>query len=472
MKSIKFKTLFFVLCLLAFLFIFQWYFINYFLKGALEKQLINFMANIGQSVTGEIDTRHLQVFEGFDTTVTYSRLKERLEHYLEDFNIDNISIIDTNKKVVIDLKSGLKNGDDFGYLDLNEIQFNALKSGVIKRSSLYKNVYGKYTENVYIPVFTPKRECAGILILSASARFLNSIEDFRKNILWLYISLIVLSLGLGFLLSSSFAQPVINLSKIVDRIGGGDYRSPIPYRKRNDELGHLARKITEMMRKIELRDLFMRKISAGIAHEIRNPLTAIKGNLMLIKRKSNGKEIGEMIDDNLKQVDALEELVADFMNFAKPVTLDMKHIRIGEVLGYALKETEILRGQKEVELFYECPDDALIEGDMNYLKRALVNLIRNAAEAVPVGGMIEITCRSADGKLTLYIKDYGAGIDPEDADRIFEPFFTTKTTGTGLGLSIVKEIMEKHGGSIDFESVKGEYTRFRIEMPLARRDYA
>ena len=260
---------------------------------------------------------------------------------------------------------------------------------------------------------------------------------------------------------------MIKLSKVLKNIGKGELNTMIPYTRRKDEIGVLATSTNEMLKKIKIKDVFMRRLSASLAHEIRNPLTAIKGNLMLLKRFVENQEEKDMVTDNLNEVNSLENLVNDFMNFAKPMKLRLIPVEISHIVEKALSETILLANQKNIG-FISNVAEATIKCDQLYLKRVLVNLFKNSIEASTVGSKIIIKGEISNNKYEFSIEDHGEGIDKENINSIFEPFFTTKSTGTGLGLPLVKEIIEKHNGQIFVESELNEKTIVKINLHLYR----
>ncbi len=471
MKSIKIRILIIFLILLGSLICIQWYFINYFIKDTLEKQLINYITDIGKASVKTIKPNMLQIFPGFTETKTFHKLKKDLRKYQTDFNIDNIILMTPEKRVVVDLSGMFKNGDEYLFIDINKRQLVSLQGGHIKSSSLYKNMNNIYCENIYFPIFDKNKDFKGVMILFASAKYFHSLMNFQKKLSYLFVVIIILSGLLLYLLAHSISKPVVQLSKLVDKIGEGELNAAVPYKSRKDEIGRLAKNIKDMMDKIKSKNIFMRRVSAGIAHEIRNPLTAIKGNLMLIKRAINtDPRLLEMVNDNLREVNSLENLVSDFMNYAKSINIELKSVKANDVIERSLQEMQPLLKQKAIKLTDDIPKCRLL-ADFDYLKRAFVNIIKNSIEAVKYSGEINIIGEIRKGKLYLIFLDNGKGIDEENFTTIFEPFYTSKSAGTGLGLSIVKEIIEKHYGKIELSSEMNKFTKITLILPIEEKLY-
>ncbi|OLP63167.1 Sporulation kinase A [Bacillus pumilus] len=207
------------------------------------------------------------------------------------------------------------------------------------------------------------------------------------------------------------------------------------------------------------------QLAAGIAHEIRNPLTAIKGFLQLIKPKTKDRD--QYFDIVFSELSRIEIILSELLMLAKPQQtasmqmLDLKKI-IGEVT--ALLETQanlngILMNTNDIE------EDLLINGDQNQLKQVFINLIKNAVESMPDGGKVDITAKAEKGGIRVTIKDEGVGIPESVMKRIGEPFLTTKEKGTGLGLMVTFNILENHNGTISVDSQPEKGTAFHIMFP-------
>jgi signal transduction histidine kinase len=221
----------------------------------------------------------------------------------------------------------------------------------------------------------------------------------------------------------------------------------------------------EMMRLDRLASLG--KLSAGIAHEVRNPLTGI--SLMLDDlhdRASAASEDKTMIKKALEEIERVERLISALLNYSSPVRAEF---RKGDINGVVHDTVLLMRRpceRQQVSLKQEPGDVPLFRFDPEKIKQALLNIVRNALEAMPDGGVITITTGRSGECASVIISDNGPGINADDLPLIFEPFFTRKGAGTGLGLSITQRIVEEHHGRIAVESSPKQGTRFTIELPL------
>jgi signal transduction histidine kinase len=215
-------------------------------------------------------------------------------------------------------------------------------------------------------------------------------------------------------------------------------------------------------------------LASGVAHEIRNPLTAIKARLYThLKALSAGSRERSDAEFIGKEIDRLERIVRDFLRFAKPAVPERARVSPAALLRelYELMAPQI--ASPSVSFVIERVVETPIMGDAEQLKQVLINLIQNAAESLSGGG--KITLRALDDMLALggvrrkvvvmEVTDTGAGIPPEIQERLFDPFFTSKEAGTGLGLAIAARIVEKHGGALRFQTAVNRGSTFGIVLP-------
>ena len=217
-------------------------------------------------------------------------------------------------------------------------------------------------------------------------------------------------------------------------------------------------------------------LAAGVAHEIRNPLTSIKARLFtqqpLLAQGSAAWEDNVFITDEISR---LENIVRDFLAFARPAEPRFANLKASEPLRELIPLLQPELQKSRIELKQEVLADPLLHADADQIKQVLINLVKNAADAIGQGGVITLRTRTethgrgphATTSALLEVEDTGAGIPPEVQPRLFDPFFTTKSSGTGLGLSIAARILEKHRGRLEYTTAPGRGATFRLVLPLA-----
>jgi signal transduction histidine kinase len=221
----------------------------------------------------------------------------------------------------------------------------------------------------------------------------------------------------------------------------------------------------EMMRLDRLASLG--KLSAGIAHEVRNPLTGISLLLDdLHDRAHTGSDDQQMIKKAVNEIDRVERLVNALLNYSSPARAEFRVCDLNHVVNDTVLLMRRPAEKSGMTIELECGEIGEFRFDPEKIKQALLNIIRNALEALPAGGCIRISTRADGETAVITISDNGPGIREDDLPLIFEPFFTRKGAGTGLGLSITQRIVEEHHGRIQAVSSAATGTTFTIELPL------
>ncbi len=211
-------------------------------------------------------------------------------------------------------------------------------------------------------------------------------------------------------------------------------------------------------------------LASGIAHEIKNPLTPLKTFAEHLPNKLDDKEfLIKFSKIIIREVDRIDALLHEMLDFAKPSPPILKPVRIHELINSTLDilNNEVIKNHIKVARMFEIPFDIELSIDHKQMRQALLNILMNAIEAMPIGGKLTIKTHRHHIKkqTTISISDTGLGIHPNDIPYIFDPFFSKKDHGTGLGLSITHEIIKNHGGKIYIESEINKGTRFIIELP-------
>ena len=210
------------------------------------------------------------------------------------------------------------------------------------------------------------------------------------------------------------------------------------------------------------------ELTAMVAHEIRNPLSTIGGFARSMLRGPD--ELARVLRNSqiiLEEVERLEQILSRLLDFARAPSSGMVLDRIEPLIEYARQVTESLAEQADVEVRVNVEQDLPeIFLDHDQFQQVMVNLVRNAVEAMPDGGVLEIGACRGEESVELYVSDTGAGISEEHVDEVFDLFYTTKPSGTGLGLALSQRIVERHGAELRVSSEKGKGTTFVIALPI------
>ncbi len=234
------------------------------------------------------------------------------------------------------------------------------------------------------------------------------------------------------------------------------------------ELQHLKKEIARNQHLASLGSL-----AAGVAHEIRNPLSSIKGFATYFRERyrdnpEDEKTAGIMI----QEVDRLNRVISQLLDYARPMTMQRQETHVQTIIQHAMRMIETQAREKGITLQADLPADIPAAGiDPDRMKQVFLNLYLNALGAMETGGMLSVALTELPGeRIRIEVRDTGVGIAPQDLGRIFDPYFTTKPSGAGLGLAIVQKIVDAHGGEIRVESTPGQGTTVTILLPAKNQE--
>jgi len=216
------------------------------------------------------------------------------------------------------------------------------------------------------------------------------------------------------------------------------------------------------------------ELSAGIAHEIRNPLTSIKILInSLVSELPERLRKSEDVAVINGEIERLNSIITQFLEYARPAEPVFEQVNVKEVISQTISLVSARVKARKVEMSLHLPDhDVAVHGDPRQLKQVFLNIILNAVQSMDGGGTLTVELRHSPGggknldTASIIMKDTGAGIAPENLKKLFTPFFSTKKDGVGLGLSIAQSIVLKHNGTIGVESEPGKGTAFTIQLPV------
>lgn len=298
---------------------------------------------------------------------------------------------------------------------------------------------------------------------------------FQRADSWLVLGgFWLLSLGLGIGLARRVARPIEQLAKAVPSIGGDGGMPALPL-DRSDEIGELARSLSvahetlcsERERRQEAeRMAILGRMAAGLAHEVRNPVTAIRLHAQLLEGASaeDAAESRELIESEAERI---ESLVSQWLRFARPAPPVLAELDLREVVARGVRTQAAQAGHAGVELVVDAAAEPVrTQGDGERLAQAMANLLLNAIQAMPRGGVAKVSVREAERVAEVVVEDDGAGFSEAALREAGEAFFSEKEGGMGLGLAVAGEICRGHGGELRWENRAGGGARVSMEFPL------
>lgn len=288
-------------------------------------------------------------------------------------------------------------------------------------------------------------------------------------------SLLVLTL-MSRVIARRVADPIEKLLDVTRDVSAGTLRRAPE--SLTDEMGTLGRAFNEMLDRLDRsQDALLRSeklavtglLAARVAHDVRNPLSSIKMQTQMLRSRLRGQDDNQaLIASILRDIGQVENVIRGLLELARPGELKLTPSRLNEVVEDVLVQMmpQLTHNKIAIETAFDpnLPDVPL---DVERFRRALLNLISNAAEAMPGGGTLSVTTalNPADSSVMLDVSDDGTGVDPAIAQRAFDPFVSTKHDGVGLGLVNTRAVVESHGGRVELAPRQGRGTRARVTLP-------
>ncbi len=365
-------------------------------------------------------------------------------------------------------------------------------------------------EDEYQIVYSPlvaRAQALGWTGVILTREFVTAAESTSRDTFSIMFTIGTMSMiVIGFILSRNIALPILKLRNLTQAVAAGDLNQHIGL-NRSDEIGDLAQAFDQMTISLrertaeaarlyaealrtnkELQETYNRlkaaqmqliqseklaaigQLTAGIVHDIKNPLAVIKGMAeMMMSGDSLPAELHEEVTLIRESAQKANNIVSDLMKFSRQSTPELHERDMRETVLAALRLTAYPTRKANVQVIQDIPDEPIpMVFDDQQIEQVLVNLITNAVQAMPGGGTLRVNLSQSDGVAAVAVQDTGSGISPENLSRIFDPFFTTKPEGegTGLGLSVSYGIISNHSGRIEVESQVGQGTTFTVLLPM------
>jgi signal transduction histidine kinase len=351
------------------------------------------------------------------------------------------------------------------------------------------------TSTLTIPIVVADRRVGYVVITRILDDFSALAQEAFVSRLIVTLAVFALGILLSLYLSWSFSRPLQGLTQAAKRVAGGDLSVKVPAAG-SDEIGGLSRSFNEMVDRIRENRLLeerlhfaerstaMGRLAAAVAHEIRNPLNFVNLSIDHLREQlpatdpQRGEEFERILGNMKSEISRLNRLVGDFLSFGKPMRLDPRPCAVEAVVREVAALVDHKAKDQGIALAIEAEKGLpRVVADPELLKTCFLNLMINAVDAMPQGGLLSISVSRGevgDGQqqLVVEVNDTGHGMAPDAVRTAFEPYFSTKDTGVGLGLSLTRKIVEDHGGAITLDSQPGRGTTVRIALPLSAQPAA
>lgn len=426
------------------------------------KEIYQVRGRVGQVIYGILASYQNRDWKGVKTQMTLVASDNQMRVILVDSN--NRVVFDSNDFSQQKTKNASKGPDTPGQ------STTQLTPALLASSSLPVMLI---PTNTPLSSLVPPSPPSNTTSTTLSQNFLNAIA----HSLWIVAVLAwLLALLLTLALSNHILKPVRELTRIANRMEQGDLSQRIRIRTK-DEMGSLAHAFNTMADSLARSEQLRRNMVSDVAHELRTPLSNIRGYLEALKDRVIDPT-GEMIASLYEESLLLSRLVVDLQELSLAEAGQLRLARVplflDEIIVKAVSALLLQAEKKQLTLHVEIPSCLpKVEADAERIGQVLRNLISNAITHTPPGGEITINARANDGEVLVCVQDSGEGIEARHLPYIFERFYRTDasrsraTGGSGLGLAIVKQVVEAHGGQVDVQSSLGRGSSFSFTLPVS-----
>jgi len=431
------------------------------MRHALDKSLGQNLIAIARSSATIIDDRVALLEKGDDELRIVKRTQKKIAALITASEVERILILSKSPfTILVDSSEKLQIGDDYSRASFDQLELEQTTQGKSVASTLFQGTQGRWYKSAYAPLGKN-----AVVVVHAPAGFFNAIDQLRTLLLTSLVSGLIILLILSLISARRVTIPLSKLTEAAEDIGKGKLQTPIP-KGGPVETQILGNTMAKMATSLHRRDEELQMMLGGIAHEVRNPLGGIELFGSLLKEDLEGDEDKlPHVEKILKEIRVLSNVVNDFLNFARKQELNLKRVRLHDLLVDVRNMASMDSAKKSVSVKIEAEKQLNAELDHQTMHAALLNLLRNAIQASPENGEVEMIAHALGDQLVLEVSDQGEGIPAEKVDQVFTPFFTTKQQGTGLGLALVQKAIRNHDGQIVYEDRAPKGALFRVTLP-------
>lgn len=393
---------------------------------------------------------------GDEGSNTYANLQRRIAQARERLGVRRVALVARDLTGRGDSDNLIALGASAHELGADQVELDRAAAGTPSSSPLFWGRDGRAYKRAYARVGAD-----GFVVVEGSAQYFARLAAFRR---WLVAGgalCLALIVALTAFLSGRMTGPLGRLARAAERIGRGDLSAPVSVETR-DEIGYLAARLDEMRAALQARDERMQMMLAGIAHEVRNPLGGLELYAGLLREGLNDQpeRLAEVARVD-RELGYLKNVVSEFLDFARRSAPVVESVPVRALL----EEVAEICPAKGAQVTVDAAGDLVAEVDRGQLRRAILNLAKNAVAAAGAGGMVVLAARARGNRVEWEVRDNGPGIPEEIRPKIFTPFFTTREKGTGLGLAFVQEIARDHGADVTVDRAAEGGALFRFSTP-------
>ncbi len=435
-------------------------------RRALEDELSARLVAAAKAAAAALPAERVaRLAPGDETSRTYGHVRSRLDSVARATGT-RLLVVRPDRTALADSTGRSRIGEPVAALEQDRLEIAQAAAGkAVPSQVLFEGTDGRLHKSGYAPLRDPAGRVVAVVSADGTAASFEALRAFRRTLATLAVGGALLGALVAALAALTVTRPLVRITEAARRIARGDLETPLWRRRRKDEIGQLRDTIEEMRRALHARDEERETLLAGIAHEVRNPLGALDLFAGLLAEELASRPEATHVARIRAELASLSKVVEEFLDYARARPPAREAVDLARLLGEVADLSQPLAIARNVSLSVEGAGEA--RADREQLRRAAVNLVRNAVEAAPAASVVEIVARAANGEAVIEVADRGDGLTPEARERLFRPFFTTKDRGTGLGLALAKKVADAHGGALALEDREGGGTVARLVLPTA-----
>jgi signal transduction histidine kinase len=403
---------------------------------------------------------------GDEGSRTYGHVRARLDPVARATGT-RLVVLRPDGTALADTAGRVRIGERVPALERDRLEIAQAAAGRATASQvMFEGIDGRLHKTGYAPLLDGEGKVVAVVGADGTAPSFDTLRGFRRTLATFAVAGALLGALVAALAVLTVTRPLVRITEAARRIAHGDLVTPLWRRRRRDEIGTLRDTIEEMRRALHARDEERETLLAGIAHEVRNPLGALDLFAGLLSEEIAGRPEEAHVARIRAELASLSKVVEEFLDYARARPPVREEVDLARLLGEVSDLAQPLAAERNVSLSIEGAGE--VRADPEQLRRAALNLVRNAVEAAPAGSVVEIAARGGDGDVAIEVADRGPGLAPQARERLFRPFFTTKQRGTGLGLALAKKVADAHGGALTLDERQGGGTVARLVLPVGQ----
>lgn len=433
-------------------------------QRALEEELGARLVAIARAAAASLPAdRVAGLGPGDEGSRTLGHVRARLDA-LARATDTRLFVIRPDRTALADSAGRYRIGDSPPALERDRLEISAAARGrSLPSQVLFQGSDGRLYKTGYAPLAAEDGSVVAVVGADGTAASYASLRSFRQMLVALGVGGALIAAGLAALAGLQLTRPLMRLTQAAERIGRGDLTTPLWRRIRRDQIGLLRDTLEEMRRSLRARDEERETLLAGIAHEIRNPLGGMELFTGLLAEELADRPEAAHVARIRSELAALSRVVDEFLDYARARPLQAEPCALDGLVAEVGVLVQSIASERGVGVTTAAAGEWAV--DREKLRRALLNLARNAVEASPAGATVEIQARVDGEGAVLEVLDRGPGLTAEALEKLFRPFFTTKERGTGLGLALAKKVAETHRGTLELLPRDGGGTVARLSLP-------